>query len=283
MTNRPNTKIPRRKVAPVYTQSNRSGAPVVSAPFVGTEAYESILATNDTPLFIFGDHASKHIPEEYDNLGLSGADLTRHIAWDIGTETVLRELCGHFGCGGQLAGVSRLVIDLNRAPDALGLIPVVSDGTLVTGNENLTDAARQDRIDRFYTPYHAALGTALDALDDPLVLSVHSFTAKPDLGDYRLTDIGLLVKDDEDSAEQLREMFMRLGRAFTIGMNQPYSAHDLNHTIDANVAPRGLRHLAIEVRQDHIDTPDKARDIASVLAGRLEPLVNRSRITIIKP
>ena len=93
-------------------------------------------------------------------------------------------------------------------------------------------------------------------------------------------DIGLLVKHDTDSAEQMREMLMRLGRAFKIGINEPYSAYDLNHTIDAAVAPRGLRHLAIEVRQDHIDTDEKARDIARVLARGLEPLVNRSRIDI---
>lgn len=248
-----------------------------------TSAFHKISATKETPLFIFGDHASMYIPQEFDNLGLTGEDLTRHIAWDIGTDTIVRDLCAHFGCAGQLAGVSRLVIDLNRDLTAPGLIPVVSDGTLVSGNENLSDVARQDRIERFYNPYHTALKTALDGFEDPLVLSVHSFTPKPNLGDYRLLDIGLLVKHDEDSAEQLREMFMRLGRHFTIGMNEPYSAHDLNHTIDAHVAPRGLRHLAIEVRQDHIDTDEKARDMARVLAGRLEPLVNRSRIDIIKP
>lgn len=274
MTITSSNNIPEHSLA----MSNMTEAPAAqNAPF------ETIAATKDTPLFIFGDHASKYIPEEYDNLGLHGDDLTRHIAWDIGTETIVRELCAHFGCGGQLAGVSRLVIDLNRDLDSPSLIPVISDGTFVTGNEHLSPAARQDRVDRFYTPYHAALGTALDALQDPLVLSVHSFTFKPDLGQHRLLDIGLLVKDDADSAEQFREMFMRLGRAFTIGMNEPYSAHDLNHTIDAAVVPRGLRHLAIELRQDHINTLEKARDIASVLAGQLEPLVNRRRINIIKP
>ena len=248
-----------------------------------TVSHHTIDATKHTPLFVFGDHASKHIPAEFDNLGLHGDDLTRHIAWDIGTETIVRELCAHFGCAGQLASVSRLVIDLNRDLDMPGLIPVVSDGTLIPGNENLSDAARQDRIERFYNPYHAALAEALETLNDPLVLSVHSFTSKPDMGDARWLDIGLLVKHDEDSAEQLREMFMRLGRNFTIGMNEPYSAHDLNHTIDAHVAPRSLRHLAIEICQDHIDAEDKARDIAGVLADRLEPLVNRSRIDIIRP
>ena len=248
-----------------------------------SDAFYSIPAAKNTPLFVFGDHASRHIPDAYDNLGLKGDDLTRHIAWDIGTETVVRYLCEHFGCGGQLAGVSRLVIDLNRELDMVGLIPEESDGTFVPSNKGLSDADRQDRIERFYTPYHDALGAELDKLTDPLVLSIHSFTPKPKLGEARLVDIGLLVKHDVESAEQFREMFMRLGRNFTIGMNEPYSAYDLNHTVDAHVAPRGLRHLAIEVRQDHIDTDKKARDIAQVLAKQLEPLVNRRRIDIIRP
>lgn len=245
-----------------------------------SEAFHSIEAVRDTPLFIFGDHASRHIPDEYDNLGLSGADLTRHIAWDIGTETVLRYLCKHFGCAGQLAGVSRLVIDLNRSLDMKGLIPEESDGTVIQGNKGLSDKQRQDRIDRFYHPYHAGLNSAIDALGDPLVVSVHSFTPKPDLGGVRLVDIGLLVKHDMDSAEQFREM---LAHSFTTGMNEPYSAYDLNHTIDANVASRGLRHLAIEIRQDHIDNEEKARAIAQILAEHLEPLINRRRIDSIKP
>ena len=115
------------------------------------------------------------------------------------------------------------------------------------------------------------------------MLSIHSFTPKPDFGDHRFTDIGLLVKHDERRAKQFREMFMRLGRNFTIGMNEPYSAYDLNYTVDEHVAPRGLRHLAIEIRQDHIDTDDKARDIATVLADRLEPIVSRAHIRIIEP
>lgn len=245
-----------------------------------SKAFHSIEAVRDTPLFIFGDHASRYIPEAYDNLGLSGADLTRHIAWDIGTETILRYLCEHFGCAGQLAGVSRLVIDLNRSLDMKGLIPEESDGTVVQGNRDLSKAQRQDRIDRFYHPYHAGLNRTLDKLSDPLVISVHSFTPKPNLGEARLVDIGLLVKHDVETAEQFREM---LAHSFTVGMNEPYSAYDLNHTVDANVAPRGLRHLAIEIRQDHIDTDEKACEMAQLLAEHLEPLINRRRINSIKP
>ena len=112
------------------------------------------------------------------------------------------------------------------------------------------------------------------------MISVHSFTPKPELGDARSVDIGLLVKHDVESAEQFRKMW---ARDYNVGMNEPYSAYDLNHTIDANVALRGLRHLAIEIRQDHISTDIKAREMAQLLAEHLEPLVNRRRIDSIRP
>ncbi len=239
-----------------------------------SQAFHMIKAVSDAPVFIFGDHASRHIPNAYDNLGLTGDDLIRHIAWDIGTETVIRHLCEHFGCGGQLAGVSRLVIDLNRDPEAKGLIPAESDGTHIPGNADLSEAQRQDRMARFYTPYHAALGQNLGRLKTPFVLSIHSFTPKPDTGEARPTDIGLLVRHDAASAKQFKEMCQEISPSFQVDINLPYSAYDLNYTVDEHVAPRGLRHLAIEIRQDHIDTDEKARAIASVLANVIEPIIN---------
>lgn len=244
------------------------------------EAFEHIPAQRDAPIFIFGDHASRHIPRKFKGLGLSGDDLTRHIAWDIGTDGVVRRLCAHFGGPGQLAGVSRLVIDVNRDAAMDSLIPEDSDGSLIPGNQNLTPAQRRERIAQFYDPYHAEISRQLDRLADPLVLSIHSFTPHPKNGEQRLTDIGLLVKHDVESAEQLRRGFARMERKFNVGINVPYSAYDLNHTMDVHVGPRGLRHLAIEIRQDLIDSEAGIADISNVLIERLEPLINRPHITL---
>lgn len=218
-----------------------------------TDPYHLISASSKTPLFLFGDHASRHIPERYDNLGLSGEDLTRHIAWDIGTEDVLRGLCSRFGCGGMVAGFSRLLIDPNRSKRMESLVPQDSDGTLIPGNQDLDADARKERIDTLYGPYHTALSKQLNAQDDSLVVSVHSFTPKPDMGEKRTVDIGLLVKHDEGTAQAFKDALYRLAPKLSVGMNEPYSAYDLNHTIDFHVAPRALRHLAIEIRQDHIN------------------------------
>jgi predicted N-formylglutamate amidohydrolase len=238
-----------------------------------TEAFESIPSTGNEDVFVFGDHASKRIPDDMNNLGLSGDDLTRHIAWDIGTNVVVRRLCETFKCAGQLANFSRLVIDANRSEDAPGLIVEESDGSHIPGNQNLSAAARDDRLNRFHRPYHAQLGKSLDGMDKPFAISIHSFTPHPKKGQFRLVEIGLLARYDMESAEALREQFMRLGRNFMVGVNQPYSAYVLNHTVDTHIAPRGLRHLAIEVRQDHIDTTEKAIEIADILADRMAPII----------
>ncbi|MGB0906123.1 MAG: N-formylglutamate amidohydrolase [Maricaulaceae bacterium] len=238
-------------------------------------SHETIAAETDTPLFIFGDHASKFIPPAFDNLGLSGEDLTRHIAWDIGTDFIIRKLCETFECGAQIASVSRLVIDMNRDPDAAGLIPPQSDGSLIPANQNLSADDARNRCDTYYTPYHAALGTQLKQvssdLDNPLIISLHSFTPHPLTGEERETDIGLLVKHDFETAERFVASFE--GTGLSVKINKPYSAYELNHTVDMHVAPLGLRHLAIEIRQDHIDTDETAAAMADLLTQHIRPLL----------
>ncbi|WP_371396371.1 N-formylglutamate amidohydrolase [Fretibacter rubidus] len=242
-------------------------------------AYHTLAATSDAPLFIFGDHASKLIPAAFHNLGLSGDDLTRHIAWDIGTEVIIRNLCAHFGCGAHLAAVSRLVIDMNRDPDAPGLIPVVSDGTIISGNEHLSAADRQARIDGFYRPYHARLGAVMHRLasdharQNPLVISLHSFTPKPAMGEARPTDIGLLTKHDTASAKAFIKTMADVAPDMRVDINLPYSAYDLNYTVDVHVATQGLRHLAIELRQDHVDDKQKQAAMTDILIRALSPLL----------
>ena len=238
-------------------------------------AFETISAQSNVPLYLFGDHASRHIPKGFNALGLSGDDLTRHIAWDIGTDALIRNLTRHFGCGAQLASVSRLVIDMNREPDAPGLIPIVSDGTLIPGNGNLSEKAKDERINQYYKPYHAQLSGTMHHFQgkDPLIISVHSFTPKPLSGEPRKTDIGLLVKHDEPSAKAFAKEIGARRSDLNIGLNLPYSAYDLNYTVDCHIAPHGYRHLAIEVRQDHLYTQDKIASMSALLASTIAALL----------
>lgn len=238
--------------------------------------YKILPAKSSSPVFVFCDHASNHIPAGLNNLGLSKADLRRHIAWDIGAETLTRQFCKAFGAAGLLAGFSRLVIDPNRTVGANGSIPEISDGTQIPGNKNLSIAEKSDRVDRFYNPYHNALEAQLDAAQsrfiDPLIISIHSFTPEMASGQKRELDIGLLWKADPDKAHRLKAEIKRI-HPYHVELNEPYSALRLNHTIDHHVIARGLRHTTLEIRQDLIDTETKALTMAKHLTAALNHFI----------
>jgi predicted N-formylglutamate amidohydrolase len=69
--------------------------------------------------------------------------LVRHIAWDVGAAGAVRELSSRFDSPAILFGTSRLVIDCNRHPGAPDLIPETNDGTLIPGNQNVMEHAKQ--------------------------------------------------------------------------------------------------------------------------------------------
>ena len=86
------------------------------------------------------------MPEGID-LGLPPEAMNEHVALDIGVAQVAALLVERGRACAILGGVSRLVIDYNREPDAAGLVPVHSDGHHVEGN---TAADVADRLLRFY-------------------------------------------------------------------------------------------------------------------------------------
>lgn len=111
-------------------------------------------------ILIVADHASNHVPADID-LGIDPALLNDHIAVDLGVAAVAEHMAQQAGIAAFLGGVSRLVCDFNREEDVPGVVPNISDGHAIPGNE-LDDAGREARLDRFYRPYHQALANLLD-------------------------------------------------------------------------------------------------------------------------
>ena len=110
----------------------------------------------EAPVLIIVDHASNQVPPGVD-LGLEAALLDDHIAVDIGTEALAVALAAELDAPAVMATVSRLVIDMNRDPDAPGLVPTASDGHVVPGNLALTKVERELRFSAIHAPYHAAI------------------------------------------------------------------------------------------------------------------------------
>ena len=77
------------------------------------------------------------------------SEFDRHIAYDIGVETVTRELAALLGVPAVLANFSRLLIDPNRGEDDPTLIRQLYDGTIVPGNYPMAAEERERRLEPF--------------------------------------------------------------------------------------------------------------------------------------
>ena len=218
--------------------------------------YEAFNPDGAAPLLLVCDHATRLLARGLGTLGLSDAELARHIAWDIGIAEVTRGLARRLDAPAVLSRFSRLAIDPNRALDDPTLIPQISDGVVIPGNQDLSPGDIRARIESFHRPYHEAIKHGLDALvargPAPAVVSMHSFT--PVLkGVERPWHVGILWDADPRLPRPLMARLRAQG--VSVGDNQPYTARDGHgYTLFEHAAPRGLAHVLIEIRQDLIDT-----------------------------
>lgn len=228
------------------------------------------------PVLIVCDHASRKIPAEMKNLGMTDAELSAHIGWDIGAGNVARELGSLLGVPVVLASNSRLVVDCNRMLDDPSAFPMASDGVPVPGNAQLTASEREARANAFYWPYHHAIRDQLAGLEKlvpaPALIAVHSFTPELD-GFQRPWHIGALW--DMDS--RIAVPFMHALADYpdiVVGDNEPYSGrHPADFTLDHHAEAEGLPHLAIEIRQELIETESGAAHWAKILATVLRNIL----------
>ncbi|MBK8176297.1 MAG: N-formylglutamate amidohydrolase [Rhodospirillales bacterium] len=223
------------------------------------------------PILLVCDHASRAIPRRLDHLGLDDKALARHIAWDLGAAALTRRLADRLGAPAVLAGYSRLVIDLNRQPGDPQSIVASSDGVFVPGNAGLSPEDQEARAEAFHWPYHHAVDQAFARLrragPEPVLFSVHTFT--PTLGgEDRHWDVGILWNRDPRLAVPLIEI-LRGTPGLRIGDNEPYSGRDIAYTLNLHAGAAGLAHCAVEVRQDHCETPEGIDHYADLLAEAL--------------
>lgn len=239
--------------------------------------FEIVNEQGRAPAVLICDHASRAVPRALDDLGLDRTLLRRHIGWDIGAADVTRRLAALIDAPAVLASYSRLVIDCNRTPGSPGSIPAVSDGVEVPGNQALDAVGIEARVDACFLPYHHAVDRAIAAREAEAgvaaLIAIHSFTPIMD-GFERPWHIGILWDRDRTFAEALIAALAR-DPSIQVGDNAPYSGRlPIPYSIPVHGTGRDRPHVAVEIRQDLIDTRHDAEAWAGRLAAALAPLLD---------
>ncbi len=232
------------------------------------------------------DHASQRIPRRLGTLGVDPREISRHVAWDIGSGAVTRRLSKTLDAPAILCGYSRLVIDCNRPFWAKDAVPTLSEDTAIPGNRDLTPADRVARIGAIFRPYHEAIhrvvGTRLGTTRPPIIVSMHSFTPVY-LGHRRPWDVGVCYRHDDRLARLAIEALRREGD-LCVGDNEPYQlALDRNVTIPVHAEARGLPCVLFEIRQDHIGSETGIEQWASRLGSLLDEVFDHSSLNRREP
>lgn len=215
------------------------------------------------------EHASNHFPAPWGDLGLTAEQRMAHIAWDPGALGLARGLAQRLDAVLVHAPVSRLVYDLNRAPDMAGAMAARSEIHDIPGNANLTTDDRAARTAALYLPFHDGLHALLmDRIArglHPALITIHSFTPVY-FGSPRAVEFGV-IHDADDTLPRAILDAARTRTTLKAAMNEPYSAQDdVTHTLRLQATPYGLPNAMLEIRNDLIATPDAETQMAATLA-----------------
>lgn len=227
-----------------------------------TDWFDAVEVLNEhgrSPFVLICEHASNHVPAEYNKLGLDDNELTRHIAWDIGAANVTRALSKRIDAPAFLGGYSRLLIDLNRPLHVADSIPLRSEATDIPGNLSVDERERERRARLMFHPFQDRLRTHLEQRSADgrrnVLIAVHSFTPVY-LGQQRSWHAGVLF----DKAALLGQaLIAQLGRdpLLNVDANVPYGVSaDADYALVVHGDQLNNPAVLIEIRNDLIDDPE---------------------------
>ena len=235
----------------------------------------------DSNFLIICDHASNHIPDNYNNLGLDKEVLNTHIAYDIGVKEVASNISQSLQCPLVMSNFSRLLIDANRGIDDPTLIMKISDGSIIPGNKNISFLAnceeKKKRIYFYYDKYHKKISDIIDRSIKkdifPVIISIHSFTPVF-WGKKRSIELGVLWDSDDRLPNIFFSYLNKNFRNMSIGDNKPYSGRMKNDTLYRHGTKQGIANILIEIRQDLISDSAGQLKFSKLIA---QPLLDNIR------
>ena len=212
------------------------------------------------------EHASSFIPDAFENLGVAEEFRQSHVAWDPGALAVAERMARNLDAKLVVSGVSRLVYDCNRPPEAPDAMPTRSEVVDIPGNADLSDAARAARVATFYEPFRALLAQTVSQTEAPVIVTVHSFTPVYH-GKPRAVEIGVL----HDADSRLADSMIANANGQTgakVERNEPYGPeHGVTHTLREHALPGGHLNVMLEIRNDLIAAPERQAGMADMISA----------------
>lgn len=222
------------------------------------------------------EHGGCRVPPEYRALFRGKQHLLdSHRGWDPGARAVAERLARTLSAPLIVGKVTRLVVDLNRAPDSPTL-----------WSEWTRDLSRSERsriLRRYYTPYRRAVRSLVQQEIGSgarvLHVSVHSFT--PVLrGQRRSADIGLLFDpsrtDERRKCAALRARLRVVDPRLVVRANYPYRGVEdaMTTALRAELDPRRYSGIEIEMNQKLSRRPEGVARLARALGHALSDVVS---------
>jgi predicted N-formylglutamate amidohydrolase len=232
-----------------------------------------ISPVNPRPLLVLTcEHGGNMIPRRFVALFRDRkAELRTHRGYDIGAARMAEIVARSLGAPLFVAGVSRLLVDLNRSPHNPRRFSEATRG--LTADE-------RERICRdYYEPHrHAVEGAVAKAIDEGrrvLHVGIHSFTPVLD-GVVRRADMGLLYDPRRPAEHELcavwRAAIARSAPSLVVRRNYPYRGVSDGFTtaLRRTYVGRAYAGVEVEVNQARLDSR-RAIDAAGwILAESLE-------------
>jgi len=217
------------------------------------------------------EHASRYIPEKFNNLGLGIKARESHVAWDPGALEVSLRLSKLLDAPLVSSKVSRLVYDCNRPPTAKSSIPERSEAIDIKGNANLSKDEVNERAEKYYFPFRNALTECLGShsrrVASPILVTIHTFTPVFH-GRKRRVDLGVLHDSDNRMADGVLTFLAKTD--LKIERNQPYGPRDgVTHTLKEHGNRRGIANVMIEIKNDLVGDIGQQTEVSNLLVSAL--------------
>ncbi|SFE62172.1 N-formylglutamate amidohydrolase [Roseivivax sediminis] len=233
--------------------------------------YRIVGADRPGRVLVLCDHATNTVPPDLGTLGLSDADMARHIAWDPGAAGTALALCAALGAPVVLSNFSRLVIDPNRGEDDPTQLMRIYDGSVIPSNRHAGPEEKARRQAVYWRPYDDAVAALAARHSDTALVSIHSFTPQLRGRPPRPWHVGILHGRDSRLSDPLLRL-LQTEADLCVGRNAPYPGHLPGDTMDRHGLRHGRHNTLIELRSDLIAT----EAAQAVWGQRLAPLLEEA-------